>query len=297
MKIVKKRIRTVENHLIGLNEGEDFFVSFTNVTDKKLIKKVGFTDKFEVGESVLPNILGPVSNFNANGAFKINRNLPQERLHKLVDITDWHGNYHTVEIPYKRYNRTLIQAPNIELTIVKRNDNERIIRSPKFTKGITPNKVIKHVINLFLELFGECETIRTDLIPVFNLPINRLNWNILPPGNYPFEVLKDRISKVTENLTTNRRRFLERRLKIINSHKPNFVAIGESGFKGYIIFGFPNKDFFLLESLYFGNATYILGQDWQEISKMTKAQIINKNLQQARLVHNLNWTKEINNLF
>ncbi len=297
MKIVKSRIRSVENYLIGLNNGEDFFVAFRNFENKKRIEKVGFTNALKTGDTILPNILGPVSNYNSNGSFELNKTLPKEMLYKLVDITDWHGNYHTVEIPYKRYHRNLIPAPSIELMVVIGNNDEKIIRSPKLTIGRTPNNEIMHVINLFLELFGECETIRTNLIPVFNLPINRLNWEVLPPGNYPFEILNDRIRQLTETLSTSRRRLIERRLVTIRSHNPNFVAIGESGFRGYIIFGYPNKKFFLLESLYFGNATYVFGHNWRELSQMTKAEIIHQNLQQERLIHNLNWTDQINSLF
>ena len=62
---------------------------------------------------------------------------------------------------------------------------------------------------------------------------------------------------------------------------------------GYIIHGFTKKDIYVLESMYYGNATYIFGDGWEQLSKMTKAEVLNEQLQKARIVHRLGWKNKL----
>jgi hypothetical protein len=297
MKIIRKRIQVVGNYLLGLNSNDNFYIALTDLTDLTRIQRAGFTNQHNIGEQVLPSVVGRVSNFNANGGNTIHRNLHKETVYRQADIKDWRGNYHTVDIPYKRYPRTPIPAPEIELLIVSGAHNQKIIRSPLLTKGVTPDATITHILNLFLELFGECDTIQSNLLPVFNVPITRLNWSLLPPGNYPWNILRNNVQQAIGNVGANRRHLIESRLELISGHNPNFVAVGNAGFRGYMVFGFSNQPFFILESLNIGNATYVFGQNWQQISQLTKEEILNQNLHQNRFIHSEGWDNEINGLF
>ncbi|WP_157812190.1 hypothetical protein [Polaribacter sp. ALD11] len=297
MKITKKRIRTLGNYLVGLNNNDDFYITLTNLNNTNRIQQIGFTNNINLGEQILPTIVGTKSRFNANGGFIIHRNQPKQTVYRQAEIKDWRGNYHTVDIPYKRYPRTPIPAPSIELTVVNGANNLKIIRSPLLTKGVSADNEIIHIINLFLELFGECDTFQANLVPVFNVPVTRLNWNMLPQGNYPWNILRNNVQRVIGNVGVNRRRIIERRLETISNHNPNFVAVGSAGFSGYIVFGFPNKNFFILESIHQGNATYVFGQNWQQLSHLTKEQILNQNLHQQRIIHIQGWNNNIDNLF
>lgn len=297
MKILKKRIRTLENYLIGLNDNEPFYISNIDLTRIDKIKNAGFISDLNVGDQILPAVIGKISNFNANGGYSLNRSMPKETLFREAVIKDWHGYKHTVQIPYKRYPRIPIEAPNIEIVVVENSQNQKIIRSPEFIKGKTSSNIIIHTINLFLELFGECDTLKTNLIPVFNLPITRLNWNLLPPGKYPWNVLKTKVQECIANVSSSIKHLIENRLEILANHNPNFVAIGIAGFKGYIVFGFPNKNFYILESTFNGNATYVFGSNWKELSQLSKGEILSQNLQINRIIHNDSWESMIQNLF
>ena len=52
----------------------------------------------------------------------------------------------------------------------------------------------------------------------------------------------------------------------------------------------------MLESVYTNNATYVFGADWELLSKLTKAEILNAELHDARLIHNDNWKQNIDAL-
>ena len=45
------------------------------------------------------------------------------------------------------------------------------------------------------------------------------------------------------------------------------------------------------------NATYIFKSDWQELSKISKKQIIDGNLHYKRIIHSPQWEEQIKNLF
>jgi len=83
------------------------------------------------------------------------------------------------------------------------------------------------------------------------------------------------------------------RLKTITLYDPEFVAIGQAGFEGYLVFGFPAKNLFILESLYTGNATYIFEENWETLSKLTKAEILRDGLQKERIIHREGWERNI----
>ena len=296
MRIAQKRIINPVNFLTDLQEGQSFYVTITDPASfQNRLQRIDFTN-ISIGNQLLPTIIGPITRFNANGGILRRRDLPMETVYRELDVKDWHGNYHTVYVPYKRYVRSPIPAPSIELLVREGINNNPIITSPLLTKRPNSMSIIKHIINLFLEIFGECEILHENLIPTFNVPITRLNWKILPQGRYPWNVFKNNIQPIISNLRENRKRIINRRLEKITSFNPNFVAVGTAGFKGYMIFGFENKDFFILESIYTGNATYVLGENWEEISKLSKDEILNQDLHQERIIHYQNWESEIDRI-
>jgi hypothetical protein len=300
MYINSKRIRNVEKYLIGLKEGESFYVaSADSQISKERARTIGFTNSLNDGEVVLPKIMGPISKFNAEGGFIKLKDEPKETCYRerLWEWTDWGGTSHSkvVYIPYQRYKRRIIPAPGEEVSLVN-NTDVAVILSRKLTYSPSTQTEVKHVINLFLEIFGECQILRENLIPIVKAPTQRLNWNVLPPGRYPWEKAKEVVKNYTQNLSANKTAIIKNRLITITNHEPDFIAIGSAGFDGYWVLGFSKKNLYLLESLRFGNATYVLNQDWQAISQMTKAEIIAGELCEARIIHKEGWTVNINNL-
>lgn len=76
-------------------------------------------------------------------------------------------------------------------------------------------------------------------------------------------------------------------------HKPDFTAVGQAGFHGYIVYGYERKGVYVLESLHYGNATYVFGQDWARLSQMTKAEILRDDLHKHRVIHREGWEGEV----
>ena len=215
--------------------------------------------------------------------------------------TEWHGRDRVErsdfrDVPYLRYPRTPVAPPGLEVTIVSDAQGNKVARAPLIHNWRKNETLLVHAINLLLEIFGECAFYDATMRQLVKPPIKRLNWHILPPGERPWAQLKTEVKAVLDAVKGGNRPVVEHRLETINAHKPSFAAVGVAGFRGYIILGFPERNLFVLESLFYGNATYVFGESWKELSKKTKAEILNQELQEARFVHVVGWDKKINEL-
>jgi len=152
---------------------------------------------------------------------------------------------------------------------------------------------LTHTANIFLEAFHECQFFSEALIPHLGSSVVRLNWDVLPPGEMPWDQMKRRLEPIIRKAPAGNQKIIYHRLEVVNGFKPDFVAVGRGGFHGYIIHGFSAKEVFVLESAYYGNATYIFGEKWEELSKMTKAEILRESLQKDRIIHRVGWDDKV----
>jgi hypothetical protein len=126
--------------------------------------------------------------------------------------------------------------------------------------------------------------------------VHRKNWSVLPLGEHLFENIENHINEGLRIVNNRNSRVIKGRVQEITNAKPNFLAVGNAGFTGYWIFGFPDRNIYILESVYPNNATYVLGQNWEIISQMSKAEILRNDLHVARIVHRNTWNDEIRRL-
>jgi hypothetical protein len=211
---------------------------------------------------------------------------------------EWHGRDRVEQsdfrdVPYRRYPRTFVPPPALELTLAVDATGARVVRTPKIVNWRQNEANLMHGVNLLLEIFGECGFYDDEMKQLIAVPVKRLNWRVLPPGRRPWEVLRHNTQAILDQLSSGNRPVAEHRLKTINAYEPDFAAVGEAGFRGYLILGFAAQNIYVLESLFYGNATYVFGERWEELSRKTKAEILNENLQRARFIHESGWEKKI----
>ena len=296
MKITKTRIKNIEQYTNLYAQNETLFI-VVNLKDLKpdVCQSVGFPKSLMKGVTILPKAKGPISSFNANGKYHIHKDKPKETVYHTILHRDWHGNYGLADMPYKRYPRTMIPAPNIELTIIE--INEELFVS---TKGIDNNNQnsehIKHCINLFLELFGVCELYDKRLTPIVkDISLKRVNWQILPEGEYPWQHIA-KLAGGKGNINNNQGKLEKYRIESILEYKPDVMYYGTGGFYGYMVFVIRNKNSVVMENIKYGNATYIFEGDWKEVSQMSKAEIIQGDLMKYRILHQKGWKSHLRKL-
>src|SRR3989344_6170445 len=304
MIITKKRIRSIGNNFPTLKSGDRFLVGIKNAERfKDKLEKIGF-ESISIGSTILPSPIGQTTLFNAEGKYLKDKTKPKETAYREAEWhwKEWHGRGETIEksktvyVPYKRYPRTCISPPALELSIVKNAQAENILITPILELNDQSEKEIVHAVNLVLEIFGECQIFAENLDDLFKTPLKRLNWKILPEGKMPWQKLNHELKNVLDSAGKGKKIVVANRIETVNKYNPDFVAVGTAGFTGYIVLGFPKKNLYILESAYYGNATYVFEKEWQKLSEMTKAEILNESLQKDRIIHQKGWEIKVKDL-
>lgn len=304
MIIKKRRVRNLDANLSTIRKGSTIVIGIGVAGFENLLKKVGFTDDLAIGESVLPSaVFGPISVFNAQGKHIKHKDQPKETAYRVQDWywEEWHGRDRVprsklVDVPYKRYPRTFMPPPSVELRIAITSDNERVVVSSPVEYIDENEALLVHTINLFLEIFRKCRTYTENLDEIIRAPLKRLNWTLLPPGRWPWQKLREKLDPLVKLAPGRNQVMIKHRFETVNKYGPDFVAIGQAGFRGYVIFGFTDQNLFVCESMYEGNATYVFDERWEVLSQMTKAQILDESLQTARIIHRSRWDGHIHKL-
>lgn len=149
---------------------------------------------------------------------------------------------------------------------------------------------------MFLEMFGKCETLTEQYKPKLKTKIERLSWTVLPQGEYPWEKAKSHLGVIISSIPRKHRNIISNRHEAITQYKPDFMAIGDQSFWGYVIYGFTNKNLYVFESNQLNNATYIFRGNWKDASRLSKAEIIGGQYHEDRIIHNKNWNNDISRL-
>lgn len=101
--------------------------------------------------------------------------------------------------------------------------------------------------------------------------LERLPWKLLPPGNIAIAILNAHFRKLEQKTSWRDKVFdVSRLARIENDLRPSYRYIGEDGFEGYVAYSFHRTNCIVLECPVYANATYILKDNWQTISKLTK---------------------------
>jgi hypothetical protein len=95
-------------------------------------------------------------------------------------------------------------------------------------------------------------------------PLRSAHWRILTPQTRHWVSVLPLIRDGKENRTTQAEELLRIRFENINDAHPLLCALGQHGFRGYILFGFPERGIVLLEGLQL-NHTHVIKSNWSEI--------------------------------
>lgn len=307
MKIVKKT-RGIAKYLNHVKDGQVFYLGIV-VQDKHLapLEKLGFSNPPKPGEQLLPDATwGTASDKNANGYIVKHTDLPKETAYRQGEWRwkQFKGRYECeekskiVDIPYQRYPRTIVPAYAINLEVLQNGLGEIIVVAGPFTKESNPMEVATNTSNMLVDIFKECLIFNKDLFSWKKSPLRQLNWELLPPGKNPWQSGKSALQGIVSRSPTGNQPVIQARFDAVGNYEPEFIAVGKAGFDGYVIFGFPTLGFCILESRAINNATYVLNDDsWENISALSKAEILQNNAHKARFVHRETWFSALHNLF
>ena len=304
MIIRQTRILSLARHLGFLEDGASVKLGVRlDEESETMLQGLGFPAEWSEGLAVLPPAsFGPASRRNAEGDVIVHDNEPMETAYHQREWTrvEWRGPYREettgiVDVPYRRYPRTFVPPAAVELVTGLVNGERALILNQTFQYD-EDNARLRAGVNLLLEIFGTCE-IFTEALEALGPPeVRRLNWHVLPPGRHPWAEVWPHVEEAVRDAPERKRPVYIHRWRTINEYGAEFVAVGKAGFRGYWIFGFPDRDIFVLESAHYGNATYILGANWETLSRLTKAELLADELHEERVIHREGWEQRIAHL-
>ena len=300
MHIQMTRIVNVEKYLSAIPPNAEFSVVIeVNQTLPEKLAAVGFSDSPDDGDTILPQIHGPISRYNAEGKWVIRRDLSKEpRYIRTVrwQWKQWSGQDTEEHEDFRDiwrdcYPRELIPPSSIELTY-RRYQGREFVTTRNLVNNPDSASLNRHAINLALELFGNCDLAigsNFEKIP----EIKRVNWRFLPPGKYPWDKLAPHLEHRLSRANDGTKLVILDRQETIKFYQPDELYVGEGGFSDYIGYVFKDRNIVVLESIQRDNAIYVFGEGWDRFSSLTKAEIISGNLHRGRIVHAKGWKQKL----
>jgi hypothetical protein len=125
---------------------------------------------------------------------------------------------------------------------------------------------------------------------------SKLYWRLLPSGEPPFpklleyyEIRQRANPGVVYDIT---------RLRAVHSLLPTRIYVGADEFDGYVVFLFSVPSYAVLECPLRGNAIYVIRRDWQQLSKLTKSELLERHSDDiVRIVHSGDWFVRLKKIF
>ena len=264
----------------------DIQIGVPNKKDEAL--KVGLN---KVGDVILPSSkFGIACNKNANGYSYPDKTKPKERRYITTNWIQPFGNEYASSVPCDIYKKCypIVEVPptEIEFTLYENPKNEQYVIA-LLTDSVR-NNYLTDVVNIFLEIYGECFVFDDEIDLNNDTKRQRCNWEILPPGELPSVHMKEQLRRKGEKTDT----YDVSRLETLERYMAQQVVEGINGFEGYYAYVF--EQYCVLESAVYGNATYIIPKEnWEFWSQKSKKELFDENVVIEKLIHKENWKWKI----
>jgi hypothetical protein len=252
--------------------------------------------KLSSPEKILPDrAAGPASKYNVEAKEIIHRDRPKVPITYSAEVPnygDWYRGSHSITFEREAYPRTRIRPKLIEIGIERLDETDKEVVLKFSLDHVLDRsqagfrKELLSDLNLLQENVGTSGIFPSDVPRSEYLKTITVDWEILPPGNRA-----DVLSKIKQKLRLNKtqQKILSERFDLLESLKPLRWVAGTSGLQRYFGAQFGN-DFVVFENLEYGNAIYVLFQDWQELSKLSRIDLLHKHPKKIlRIVHTSGW--------
>ncbi|MCZ7538800.1 MAG: hypothetical protein M5U29_02545 [Anaerolineae bacterium] len=255
--------------------------------------------KLECPEQIIPvPAVGKYSSRNRYGYWIVYKNEPKMPKTYSIDAPnygDWTKGSHEVEWTRDVYRREIV-APKLASILIELVGDD--IRNEAFVFTFSISEVMDRTdaefeerllfnLNLLQENVGNHDVFESDVSRDDYLRTLYVNWEILPPGE------KDEtIAKIFSGMRSDdpylRAKLIER-YEFLQTLRPRNFIRGVSGFQNYFGAQFAD-DFVVFENVEYGNAIYIMFEDWKELSKKSRIELLSTNTQNfIRIRHTKTW--------
>lgn len=247
--------------------------------------------------SIIPSASnGRWSKYNIDGRHYVRKDLP--KIEKVIggwqtpNFGDWGKGSHTHYSTRKVFRRETWYAQRLPILI----DAQSLVDG-QVTIGFRVDRVfdrsklndqdLRLALSLLRENIGShASVIPTELSVADWLADQRVTWEILPRGQASYERV---VARLNANPSNPRVREMQDRYRAVDSLHPGAVVVGDGEFSRYFGFKFRD-DIVALENLDYGNALYVMYEDWAVLSQRTRIELLaDANANYDRIVHRTGW--------
>lgn len=186
---------------------------------------------------------------------------------------------------------------NVEVLDVSTEGDKRIYTLKIYVdliinkNSISYNDDLFFALNLMQENFGDADVFETNLTIEDYLSTLIVNWEIFPPGTREADI--QRLTSNRRNITPNYLRELENRYDNLIALNPQNIISGVSGMRNYFGMKFSNR-LVVFENLQYGNAIYLLFENWEELSRLSRTELLKRPEDQFyRIEHKFGWQTKL----
>ena len=247
------------------------------------------------GDIVLPSgTFGAQSKKNAYGYSYADKTKSKERRYVSTNWIYPFGNTKAsmvaIDIYKECYPKIEIEAYGIELQLYEDESKQQFV-IVNMTDDVR-KKYMKEAINLMLEIYGECYVYDHVIQIEKTIKRKRCNWKMLPPGEMPSRHVENQL----KNMNKKTDAYDIARLNYMEIYNATTMVEGINGFKGYYAYLYDN--YCVLESAFYGNATYIIPKDnWEELSQKTKRELFDEKKVLEKIDPTEKWRQNIARIF
>lgn len=172
-----------------------------------------------------------------------------------------------------------------EYIIFKVKINEIFIKkSEDFTERLL------HGINVLMESHGKADIFESSANMIDYIASLSVDWEIFPPGTRELDITRiigDRVK-----LDQAEKADFADRYDFLKSLNPIRFVKGLGG-SGTYFGAIYQEDLVVFENIKYGNAIYVLFENWREVSKLSRTEILSGNYNYLRIVHDSSWKTKL----
>ncbi|MFS4439077.1 hypothetical protein ACMA5I_12750 [Paracoccaceae bacterium GXU_MW_L88] len=248
--------------------------------------------------SIIPNLnTGRFSRKNVDGWEVVRKDLPKITKYYYQDILIYgdsaRNDWTTVAIPREVYERD--QHPpylfSIEIEVKRSNPDGSFnvvfaIDEPIPRNSISFEDDLLFALNLLQENVGDVG-IADGGNPKVTFT-SELDWEVFPPENVD-DVIRTFSSKDGKPISEELKDVIEERMRLFDAYEPQNYLRGMGG-NDYYIGAKYSDDLVVFENLKYGNALYVLYEDWKELSQKSRSELLKSKASGFdRIVHTDGW--------
>jgi hypothetical protein len=244
---------------------------------------------------------GRFSRANLFGEEKVRKDLPKVKKSFgffAPNWGDWSRGSHLISWDREVYQRDFYPPKEVDLsaTLLGEKDGGYIVKFAidQVINRRTPNFEFEllYNLNLLQENIGAADVFPSAATLAEYAATVRVDWQILPPGTVD-EIVAAMLARSRTRPDEAQVTVMRERIAAMSKLKPEAYVAGTDGFLRYFGAKFGD-DFVVFENVRYGNALYLMFEDWQRLSQRSRVELLaNPDDNFLRLEHRDGWEEQL----